>query len=210
MEQRSGLWRRSQWLAWPRADAFNSSYPGLWFGLALPLLALSWLAGLFDPGPAEPLPFLPLLNPLELGLMGIGVLMWAYCRDRLPQIAEVTPLWAAATFAFFSSATLRAVHQLHGDVWSYRLFDSGFAQTSLTVVWSLLGVTAWVAGSRLHRRTLWLAGAGLMGVVLLKLILIDRQYMGNIPGIVSFMAVGLLLVAVGYFAPSPPNTEELS
>ena len=47
-----------------------------------------------------------------------------------------------------------------------------------------------------------------MVVVLLKLVAVDRHYMGNIPGIVSFMAVGLLLVGVGYFAPSPPKMVE--
>ena len=30
--------------------------------------------------------------------------------------------------------------------------------------------------------------------------------MGNLPGIVSFMAVGLLLVGVGWMAPSPART----
>jgi uncharacterized membrane protein len=46
-----------------------------------------------------------------------------------------------------------------------------------------------------------------MGVVLLKLVAVDRRYMGNLEGIISFLAVGLLLVGVGYFAPSPPRRE---
>lgn len=203
-----GLWRRPRWFAWPRSEAFESRYRLLWFGLALPLLSLIWLAGLFHPGRSQPLPYLPLLNPLELGLLAVAVLLWGYCRDRFPQIVDLTPLWVGVAFAFLSLGTLRAVHHLHGEPWSFNILDSGFAQTSLTVVWSLIGVTAWIAGSRLSRRPLWLAGAGLMGLVLMKLILIDRQYMGNIPGIVSFLAVGLLLVVVGYFAPSPGQGEE--
>ena len=205
-----GLWRRPRWLAWPRSQAFESGYRYLWFGLALPLLALVWLIGLFADGLAEPLPYLPLLNPLELGLAAIALLLWGYSRERLPKVAAWTPLWAAAAFAFVSQATLRAVHHFHGESWSQRILDSAFAQSSLTVIWSLIGVTAWVAGSRLGRRSLWQSGAGLMGIVLLKLILVDRRYMGNIPGIVSFLAVGLLLVAVGYFAPSPGHTKESS
>lgn len=203
-----GFWRRPRWLAWPRVEAFENGYRMIWFGLALPLLALFWLAGLFQRGLAEPLPYLPLFNPLELGLAGIALLLWSYCRDRLPQVAKVTPLWVGAGFAFLTQATLRTVHHVHGESWSWNILDSGFAQTSLTVIWSLVGVIAWVAGSRLSRRPLWLAGAGLMGIVLLKLILIDRQYMGNIPGIVSFLAVGLLLVVVGYFAPSPTHGHD--
>ena len=44
-----------------------------------------------------------------------------------------------------------------------------------------------------------------MGVVLAKLVIIDRQYVGNLAGIVSFMAVGALLVLVGRIAPTPPR-----
>jgi len=204
-----GLWRRPQWLAWPRAAAFAQGYSMLWFGLALPMLALVWVAGLFHPGDAAPLRYLPLFNPLELGLIGIGVLLWATAHEYFPSLPLRPIAWGAA-FAWVSLATLRGVHQLHGEAWAPSILDSGFSQTSLTVVWSLLGVSAWVIGSRRQQRLLWLVGALLMGVVLLKLVAIDRHYMGNLPGIVSFLAVGLLLVAVGYFAPSPPKDAEVA
>jgi uncharacterized membrane protein len=71
------------------------------------------------------------------------------------------------------------------------------------VTWSLLGVSAWIVGSRRGERRVWWGGAILMVIVLGKLVLVDRQYMGNVAGIVSFIAVGLLLVGVGYIAPSP-------
>ena len=103
-------------------------------------------------------------------------------------------------------ATLRAVHHLHGEPWSAGILDSGFSQASLTVVWSLVGVSAWILGSRRGDRAVWMGGAVLMAIVLLKLLAVDRNYMGNLPGIVSFMAVGLLLVGVGWMAPSPPRT----
>ena len=44
--------------------------------------------------------------------------------------------------------------------------------------------------------------------VLAKLMFVDRTYMGNMPGIISFIAVGLLLVGVGWLAPQPPRTLE--
>jgi uncharacterized membrane protein len=47
-----------------------------------------------------------------------------------------------------------------------------------------------------------------MGIVMLKLWAVDREYMGNLPGIVSFLAVGLLLVVVGYIAPKPPRSAD--
>jgi len=201
------LWRMPQWMAWPRADDFTR-YRNGWFGIALPLLALLWMVGLFLAGSAAPVVYLPLLNPLELGLLAIGALVFGYVRDEVPGWRPQLRLWPLVAFAFVSMATLRGVHHWHGEPWEMRVLDSGFTQTSLTVVWSLIGVSAWILGSRRLDRRLWLGGAILMGAVLLKLVAVDRQYMGNIPGIVSFMAVGLLLVGVGYFAPSPPKREE--
>ena len=122
---------------------------------------------------------------------------WPPLRRALPYLG----------FAFVSLATLRAVHHGHGEPWGMQVLDSGFTQTCLTVVWSLAGVAACVLASRRRQRPLWLGGAVLMGVVLVKLITVDRSYMGNLEGIVSFLAVGLLLVGVGYFAPSPPRRE---
>ena len=44
-----------------------------------------------------------------------------------------------------------------------------------------------------------------MGVVLAKLVFVDRQHLGNLLGIASFIAYGLLCTLVGYFAPAPPR-----
>jgi uncharacterized membrane protein len=98
------------------------------------------------------------------------------------------------------------VHQLGGAPWNDSLWESNLAQTSLTVVWSLLGVFGWVRGSRRGQRVLWLAGAVLMGVVLAKLLLVDRAHLGNLFGIASFIAYGLLCTVIGYFAPAPPRS----
>jgi uncharacterized membrane protein len=41
--------------------------------------------------------------------------------------------------------------------------------------------------------------------VLLKLLLVDREHLGNLFGIGSFMAYGLLCTVIGYLAPAPPR-----
>jgi uncharacterized membrane protein len=53
-----------------------------------------------------------------------------------------------------------------------------------------------------------LAGAGLLGVVVVKLFLIDLAGHGSIERIVSFVAVGLLLLVIGWFSPVPPKGGE--
>ena len=54
---------------------------------------------------------------------------------------------------------------------------------------------------------MWIAGATLMGAVVLKLFLVDLGNSGTLERIVSFLGVGLLLLVVGYFAPVPPPTD---
>jgi len=199
-----GLRRAPRLFAAPVADEFEQ-HRGLWSWSVGVVLAAAWMLGHFDPGDTDPLAFLPVLNPLELVQFGLLI---AAARWWLGDDARHLPVAAlgAAAFLLLTVMTLRAVHQLGDAPWSGQLFDSRLAQTALTVVWSIAGVTAWIIGSRTLRRGLWLAGAILMGVVLAKLVLIDRSYVGNIAGIVSFVAVGLLLIVVGYVAPSPPRT----
>ncbi len=198
-----GLRHAPALFAFPLAVQFTA-YAGRWFWGAGVVLAALWLVGHFDAGDPAPLPFVPLVNPLELIQLGLLVMLARLVAGPLG--ARIPPAFVAgAGFLFVTVATLRAVHHIAGVPWSDELFDSFTAQTSLTVVWSIVGVAAWIAGSRSLRRPLWLAGAVLMGVVLAKLAIIDRQYVGNLSGIVSFVAVGLLLIVVGYVAPSPPR-----
>ena len=117
------------------------------------------------------------------------------------------PLWAGAALLTLTMSVLRACHHLAGLPWSEAILSSRLAQASLTVAWCVAGVVAWILGSRRHDRGLWWIGAGLLGVVLLKLLIVDRQFIGNLTGIVSFVAVGLLLIVVGRIAPTPPRSE---
>ncbi len=201
-----GLWRRTEFFAWPRAGQFESYRLG-WFGLAIPMLAMALALGLFLAGDSAPLAYLPVLNPLELALVGLAFLLFGLFGS----IAPLRPLrrgWPLLAFAFVTMATLRAVHHGHGEPWTPDILDSGFSQASLTVAWSLSGVGALVLGSRRLDRQVWIGGVVLMAVVLVKLVAVDWSYLGNMTGIVSFLAVGLLLVGVGYVAPSPPKLAE--
>src|SRR5690606_25308790 len=196
--------------AWPLSDLFDG-YRQRWLVPAAAVLGFGWLVSLFNASDAAPLPFLPLLNPLEL--MQLGLLLFATAlvlrSRRADSSSELRHLSGVglplAAFAFVTMACLRAVHHLHDAPWSEAILRDNVAQTSLTVVWSIIGVVAWVIGSRRQRWSVWLLGAILMGVVLVKLGLVDRHYLGNITGIVSMMVVGGLLVLVGKLAPTPPR-----
>jgi len=198
-------WKAPVLACWPLADQF-AHYRLRWFVPAGAVLALAWVAALAQRGDSSPLPFVPLINPVEL--FQIGVLLVAIRLAQRAHARDLLALCAGAGLLFVTFAALRAVHHLHGAPWSPAMLDDQVAQATLTVVWSLAGVLAWVIGSRRRNWGVWLSGAVLMGVVLIKLLLIDRRYFGDLAGIVSFMAVGGLLVLVGRIAPTPPRRAE--
>ncbi|MDH5834576.1 DUF2339 domain-containing protein [Luteimonas kalidii] len=202
----ASMWRWPA-LRTPRGESFDALRLPLQL-VVFALLALWWLGTQFAAGDAAPLPWLPLFNPLEMGQLLVLVLLvrwlWSHMAPRALALLRV-PLLSMAGFAWITQVTLRAVHHWGGVPWDAGMMDDTLAQTSLTVVWSLLGVIGWIAGSRRGQRMLWLAGAVLMGVVLAKLVLIDRQHLGDLLGIGSFIAYGLLCTLVGYFAPAPPR-----
>ncbi|HZX81674.1 MAG TPA: DUF2339 domain-containing protein [Lysobacter sp.] len=196
-------WLRPSRIAAPFGDDF-AQWRGNLRAVAALALAGFFVVGLGSEGRMSPLPYVPLLDPVELVQIASLLLALRAGRDS-PSLR--LPL-AGAGFVLATSVVLRATHHWGGVPWSAAMFSTGLVQTSLTVLWSVIGMAAWVAGSRGQRRALWTIGAVLMGVVLAKLVLVDRQYLGNLLGIGSFIAFGLLCTAVGYFAPVPPRGQE--
>lgn len=196
-------WRLPRVGAFPLADLFPA-YSLRWFVPAGAVLAMAWVLSLAEDGNPYPLPFVPLLNPIELFQL---LFLLAAARWVLKQRSDAPlgALVAVTAFVFLTIAGPRAVHHVTGVEWSPMILDDRIAQATLTVLWSVLGVAAWIVGSRRGQWGVWLCGAVLMGIVLGKLMLIDRSYFGTASGIVSFLAVGALLVLVGRIAPTPPR-----
>ncbi|WP_434027360.1 DUF2339 domain-containing protein [[Pseudomonas] boreopolis] len=206
---------RWAWLRWPQGRSFDGlrvAFACVVFGV----IALGWLLALSAPVPPAPLPWLPLLNPAELAQLAALVLLAYWLRSPHAPAAlrgRRAFVLAGAGLVLVTVTVLRSVHHWGGIAWNGALLSSSLAQTSLTVTWSILGVIGWVLGSRRGQRGVWLAGALLMALVLAKLVLVDRQHLGNLLGIGSFIAYGLLCTAVGYLAPAPPrqgNREEVA
>lgn len=211
---------------WP-LNAFGASYLRTACApIAAYLLLWLWAANT-QAGSAAPLPYVPLLNPLELGqgLVLLALLLWwraAYGPDESAGSAESglaaqlprplrLGLMGATAFALMTGAVLRACHHLAGVDWSEdALFASTLTQAALSVTWALSGVLLMVTGHRRVQRVVWLVGAALLAVVVLKLFLVELADTGGLYRIVSFIVVGLLLLVVGYFAPVPPaeNSKE--
>jgi uncharacterized membrane protein len=54
----------------------------------------------------------------------------------------------------------------------------------------------------------WIVGAALLGVVVVKLFLVDLAQLSTPAKIGTFLVVGMLLLLVGYLSPVPPARSE--
>jgi uncharacterized membrane protein len=96
-------------------------------------------------------------------------------------------------------------HHYGGVAWNaHSLFASFLVQAGYSILWTLIALGLMVGAHRRGSRSAWMAGAGLLGLTVLKLFVIDLSNRGGSERIVVFIAVGLLMLVVGYFAPVPP------
>lgn len=212
------LLRRSlagRWPATPLADWYRTRViPGA--TTLMVALAVSW--NLKHDGGMAPLPYLPLLNPLDLTtgfvlMLGASVLRQltgpaaadAGLRRSLQQLRLAG---LAGAYIWFNLILLRsAAHYLGID---YRLPDlaaSQVVQAMLSLVWSASALVLMRLAARRAMRSSWWTGAAMLGVVVLKLFMVDLDNSGSIARVVSFVGVGLLLLLVGYFAPYPKTGQ---
>jgi uncharacterized membrane protein len=207
-------------LAWP----LNPHASAYYWVAALPLAVLVFfgtlLAAVSSSGRTAPLPYIPLLNPTDLTLaLALGGLVfwrrtlveavpapgksgWATGRNALVALALLV-------FIAVNTVWLRVAHHFFGVVWDAdALFNSFVVQTGYAILWTLLALAMMVIAHRRVQRPLWLVGAGLLGLVVVKLLLIDLSNAGGAERIIAFIVVGVLMLVVGYFAPLPPKAVQ--
>jgi uncharacterized membrane protein len=185
-------------------------------GLAWPLLGLGVLwsvaVNLLSDGGMAPLPHVPLLNPVDLAhalLALYGLRLWRRGDRPAGLDRHALQLLAGLGFWWLNALAVRALHHWAGTpMWLDGALDSGTVQTTLSLLWTLCALAAMALGSRRALRPAWMAGAALLGVVVVKLLLVDLSHTGALLRIVSFIGVGLLMLLIGYLAPLPPARKE--
>src|SRR5260370_14849095 len=151
---------------------------------------------------------------MELFVLMVLLRFWLYLRSArlasyqdLKEGAVFAPL-AVLTFVWLNAALLRALHRWAGVPFELEaMLRSTLVETSISIFWAILALTTMLAATRTGARVVWLTGAGLLGVVVAKLFLVDLSHSGTIERIVSFVGVGLLMLVIGYFSPLPPAAE---
>lgn len=169
-------------------------------------------------GGSDPLPYIPVLNALDLahilGIIAIVTAVLAARRSGLWPPAFMNARLAAAlagilAFIWANSMLLRTIHHWADVPYRFEpLMRSVLVQASLSVFWSFLALGLMVYATRRGWYALWMTGAGLMAVVIVKLVLVDFSHLAGIERIVSFIGVGVLMLIIGYFSPVPPRRTE--
>ncbi len=201
---------------WPLSEHRRAYLEWALAPVAAYLLLWCWTSNVLSAGDAAPLPFVTLLNPLELAhwLVLAALLLWCKAVQGSSTLALkpalVKGVASVTAWALVTGAVLRACHHYANVAWqSDSLYASWLAQAALSITWTLCGVGAMVWGHKRGSRVVWLGGAVLIGVVVLKLFFVELANQGGLFRIVSFIGVGALLLLVGYFAPVPPAKPAL-
>ena len=114
-------------------------------------------------------------------------------------------------FWLLSSILIRTLHAfISTPLWYAGAWKSEQVQTGLTMLWTLLALIATIIASRYWQRALWFMGIGLLGVVVLKLVLVDLSQTEAIWRVISFLGAGSLILLIGYLAPLPPAHDEIT
>jgi uncharacterized membrane protein len=235
-ERTTGVWASLAWgfapallLAWLGRRELRPDWPVAqhrvgyrMYGAAPLAVALGvWIVVINVSSTGDPawLPYLPLLNPLDVcvALAMASLAMWWSSLDPQQRASlwqfdarALIALAAGVIFLWLNAALIRSLHHIWGaPITAYGIAHSTFVQSALSIFWGVLGFAAMMAAAKQSWRYVWIVGVALMGVVVAKLFFVDLSSIGTVARIASFITVGLLLVITGYFAPLPPKREAL-
>jgi hypothetical protein len=175
----------------------------------------SVIINLTNSGDPAPLPYLPFLNPVDLTQIAFFVLALASLKLLQPAMAvqreHIMIILGGLIFIWLTAVLIRSMHHfldIRFDL-SVMSVDTR-VQSAISILWTAIGMSAMLFAARKNTRSLWIVGAALVGIVLVKMFFVDLGASGTVERIVSFLVVGSLLVATGYFSPIPPRHPDLN
>lgn len=157
-------------------------------------IAIATATAMASSGNTKPLPYIPLFNPVEitialalaalilwkLRLNNSGIALAYWIKSNKPKM-----LLIAAIFIVINTVWLHILHHFLGVTWdASALFNSDIVQMGYAILWTLIaiGVMLMANKKRLanYARQLWLLGAALLGLNLVKLMLIDLSHVHSV------------------------------
>jgi uncharacterized membrane protein len=167
-------------------------------------------------GDAAPLPYLPILNPVEIAQAFAIVaastwLIHSRRAEHLPVslVPHTLATLGAVSFLALNAVVARIVHfYLEVPFSLVSLFGSASFQAGISVLWALTALSLMTLASRRALRPIWVVGAALLAALVVKLFVADLSQVGAIGRIISFLVTGVLILVIGYVAPVPPKAQE--
>lgn len=181
------------------------------------MYAWVWYANFNSNGDPSPLPYLPLLNPLDLCVSFLVVIGFLWARAVRENTSHDFAQWrefflpalGAVAFVWANGILLRSLHHYAEVPFALdAMLRSTLVQTAFSVFWTLLALGAMLSAHWKRHRALWVIGAVLLAVVVVKLFFIDLSRIAGVERIVSFIGVGVLMLIIGFFVPVPPRQKE--
>jgi uncharacterized membrane protein len=200
------------------SEQTTSARTWAWVG-CVPLVAalIGWfmIMSLNSSGNAAPLPYVPLINPLDITLAAVLLMFFIWHRGvnkHLNKLQSVIPVLPSLMgFTLLNGVLLRTLHHWVGTPFEWAsIFTNSTVQMSFTFLWGITAFLLMLLAHKRAQRQLWIVGAALMGLVVAKLFLLDLSQTGSVERIASFIGAGLMLLVMGYFAPLPPVKKESS
>ncbi|OQW68600.1 MAG: hypothetical protein BVN34_07860 [Proteobacteria bacterium ST_bin12] len=202
-----------QWQKHHQNAAINRAW--IWVGIAPIMVFLcAWFMfmSLDSNGSAAPLSYIPLLNPLDITLCAIlfKLLLWTrhfkqYFLTLKKNIYIIAGLMA---FILINGMLLRTLHHWAGTPFQWTaIFSNATVQMAFTFLWGVSAFVLMLLAHKQAKRMLWMVGAALMSLVVLKLFFFDLAQQGSVARIASFIGAGVMLLIMGYFAPLPPTNH---
>ncbi|EKU38503.1 MULTISPECIES: DUF2339 domain-containing protein [Acinetobacter] len=175
-------------------------------------LSLVWLLVVsVDMHSAQYLYFIPLINLTDfLSIVVFAGLLFIIYQHTFDQDKSLEWTFKITTILVgllvFSSVVVRGLHHYWATpLWSAAIWTNGVVQLSLTLLWVILAFILTTFSSRKMIRQLWFVGAALLGIVVLKLILLDLSQSATLTRVISFIAAGGVMLIIAYLAPLPPS-----
>ena len=150
--------------------------------------------------------YLPLLDPIDLGLVAVllAIIQARWLGEDLS--ALVGRLTVPLALVGVSGLAARLAHHWWNVAFTpWSLMASGVFQAILSILWTLLAIALMIQAARSLSRERWFAGFGLLALVGAKLLLVDLSHSGTGTWTASLIGIALLVLAAGYFAPVPPK-----
>ncbi|MDR2342590.1 MAG: DUF2339 domain-containing protein [Campylobacteraceae bacterium] len=192
---------------------FNRFLHGYWrIGLApvVFFLVVKLFSALFT-GYEFSLQYIPILNPLEEGVIFVLLVLKFYLDKTLQDGQNRFVFFAYLFFAFIcfleiNSVILRTLTCFLDMPWSfYYLWNSEAVQSVLSIVWTLLALALIVFANKSKNRKIWFVGMALLVIVVIKLVLHDSVKLEGLFRAFVFIGVALLMLVIGFLAPIPPK-----